>query len=86
MKASVRSTEARHRLFRDDLVAVLKKYSDELSAQEMLALAAHLVGQIVALQDQRQMTPEEAMQIVARNIEQGNREAIDNLLGSKGSA
>ncbi len=87
MKASVRAAEARHRLFRDDLVAVLRKYSNELSAQEMLALAAHLVGQIVAMQDQRTVTPEMAMQIVSRNIEQGNREVLDNLLDAKsGSA
>lgn len=75
-----------HTVFRNDLVAVLKKHGDTLTAPEMLALASHLVGQLVALQDQRTVTPEMAMKLVADNIEQGNQEAIDGLLDTKGSA
>lgn len=57
-----------------------------MSAQEMLALSAHLVGQIIAMQDQRTVTPEMAMKIVARNIEQGNQEAVDGLSAPAGRA
>lgn len=76
----------KHRAFRDDLIAVLRKHGDALSAEEMLALAAHLVGQLIALQDQRSMTPDRAMTIVAMNIEQGNGEALAGVLRSEGSA
>ena len=75
-----------HTAFRDDLVAVLRKHAGPLSAPEMLALTAHLVGQLVALQDQRTMSPNRAMEIVAANIEQGNQEVLDGLRASQGSA
>ena len=80
----VKPAAPKHTAFRDDLVAVLKKHGDQLTASEMLALAAHLTGQLVAMQDQRAMTPSQAMEIVAANIEQGNREVIDGLLDSTG--
>lgn len=76
----------KHRAFRDDLVDVLRKHGERLSAPEMLALASHLVGQLVALQDQRSMSPDRAMEIVAANIEQGNQEVLDGLHKSAGSA
>ena len=78
--------ESRHVAFRDELVAVLKKHGDNLTAPEMLALAAHMVGQLVALQDQRSMSPGQAMEIVAANIEEGNQEVIGGLLNSRGSS
>lgn len=73
--------EARHRAFRDDLLALLREYAGELEATEMLALSAHIVGQIIALQDQRTMTSTLAMEIVAHNIIQGNIEAMAELVG-----
>jgi hypothetical protein len=76
--------QPKHTAFRDDLVAVLKKH--DLTAPEMLALAAHLTGQLVALQDQTTMTPERAMDIVAANLELGNQAIIGDLLASKGVA
>jgi hypothetical protein len=85
MSRRIKPTAA-HAAFRDDLIAVLRKHGDALTAPEMLALAAHLTGQLVALQDQRVMSPDRAMQIVAANIEQGNQEAIGRLLNTKGSA
>jgi hypothetical protein len=78
--------EPKHVAFRDDLVAVLRRHGGALEASEMLALAAHLVGQIIALQDQQTMSPERAMEIVARNIEQGNSEILSGLLDSQGRA
>ena len=47
----------------------------------MLALSAHLVGQIIAMQDQRKMSPAMAMEIVAKNIERGNGEVLTELAG-----
>ncbi len=65
-----------HLAFRNDCIALLNKFAGKLDAQDMLALAAHLVGQIVAMQDMRKVTPEMALELVQRNIEQGNAEAV----------
>lgn len=78
--------QARHRAFRADALAVLKKHAGHLTAQEMLALAAHLVGQIIAMQDQRIMSSDMAMQIVIDNIEQGNMEALQQMDKPAGQA
>lgn len=77
----VRSQEptARHRAFRDKLIEALREF-DDVPADQMLAIASHMVGQLVALQDQRKVTPGTAMEIVARNIELGNAEAIGTSL------
>lgn len=72
----------RHRAFRDDMIAVLKKHAGDLDATDMLALAAHLVGQLVAMQDQRKYTPPIIMEMVGENIEQGNREAMAEVAGN----
>lgn len=58
--------------FRDDCIALLRRHT--LTGEEMLAAAAHLTGQIVALQDVH-MTRANALQIIGLNIELGSREA-----------
>ena len=68
-----------------ELSTANRKHSKDLDDQDMLALGAHLVGQIIALQDQRKMTPGLAMEIVARNIELGNAEVIAPLMRSEGN-
>jgi hypothetical protein len=50
-----------------------------VSAEQLLAIAANVVGKLMALQDRREVTPEEAMAIVLMNIEAGNKEAVDGL-------
>lgn len=75
-----------HQAFRDDAIALLRKHVAILSAKELLALAAHLVGQIIAMQDQRITTSETAIEIVAANIQIGNAEAIENLSTPHGTA
>ena len=82
MSESIIKPAAKHQAFRDDLIALLKKYAGDLDAKEMLALAAHLVGQIIAMQDQRKVSPELAMKITVRNIEVGNAEALAELGGN----
>lgn len=66
--------------FRHALLEVMKQHGAALDAAELLAVASHLVGQLVAMQDQRTMTPAMAMALVGQNIERGNQEAIDSLL------
>lgn len=75
-----------HRAFRDDALALLRKHAGHLDATDMLALSAHMVGQIVAMQDQRKVTRDMALQVIMDNIEQGNREVLDGLRTSSGSA
>ncbi len=70
-----------HNAFHNELIALLQKHAGQLDAVEMLALGGHMVGQILALQDQRTMTPEKGMAIILANIEKGNAEAIDQLAG-----
>ena len=60
---------------------VLKEYEDELTPLEMLAVASNLVGKLMAMQDQREMTPESVITVVQKNIELGNQQVITELLG-----
>lgn len=70
--------------FRDALLDTMRTHGAEIPADELLAVAAHLVGQLIAMQDQRTMTSSMAMQIVTANIERGNQEAIHGLLNETG--
>jgi hypothetical protein len=66
------------------LTNAMRPYADKLGAQGMLAVAAALVGQLIALQDQRSMTRAMAMEIVARNIESANQGVLDSLRNAPG--
>lgn len=69
--------------FRDEMVAVLRKH-EHLRADEMLAVASYFVGQLIALQDQRKVTPSMAMELVASNIEAGNQHALTEVMSAGG--
>ena len=69
---------------RQALANAMRPYADKLGPQGMLAVASAFVGQLVALQDQRTMTPAMAMEIVARNIESANQEALTSLRDAPG--
>lgn len=75
---------AQHLAFRKDLHDVIRKHGPQLDAMDLLAALSHLVGQVIALQDQRLYTPQAAMDIVSANIVQGNSEVVENLLGAAG--
>lgn len=79
-------TKPEHEVAYQELNALIGKHAAQVSAVEMLAIAANVVGKIIALQDQRTMTPDKAMTIVAINIELGNQQVLDELQKSKGSA
>lgn len=83
---ALRQAKAEHQAVLDELTAILKKHTKDLDAAEVLAVAANMVGKIIALQDQRTMTPRRAMEIVIKNIEHGNAEAFRHLSESRGSA
>ncbi len=54
----------------------------EMTAVEMLAVTAQLVGNLIAYQDQRAMSPDQAMELVTQNILAGNALAIHETLGA----
>ena len=83
---SVHMAEPRHQVVYQDLGVLLSKHANSVTAAEILAIAANMVGKLIALQDQRTMSKDVAMEIVAQNIEQGNAEIIQNLQNSQGGA
>jgi hypothetical protein len=70
-----------HIAYMDDLKAALAKHQ-HLSPQEMLAIASQFVGNLTAMQDQRRYSAGQIMEMVGKNIEIGNAEAIQSLLGN----
>ena len=74
MKAKM--TEQQHEQFYQELVELMRKYSAALDSTECLAIAANMVGKLVALQDKATITPAMAMEIVALNLEDGNAQAM----------
>ena len=75
-----------HEVAYQDIVALVRKHGEHLGAVEMLAIAANMLGKLCAIQDQRSLTPAIVMEIVAQNVEEGNRQAVANIQQSKGSA
>jgi hypothetical protein len=75
---------ALHLAFRKALEEAMRTHGATLQADELLAVMSHCVGQLIALQDQRKMTPAMAMDLVSSNIEQGNREVVLSLLTQTG--
>lgn len=86
MKTKLFGTDARHMTFKQDLDKLLKKHCARLPSSHILAISAQVTGMIVALQDQRTMTPEMAMTIVANNIEEGNKAMLETVMKTKGNA
>lgn len=76
--------KANHEAFRNALIAVFREHETTVSAQEMLAISSHFVGQLVALQDQRKVTPDQALRIVAANLGEGNRQVVRELMEKSG--
>jgi hypothetical protein len=70
--------------FVNDLKAAIGRHK-HLTPQEMLAGAAQLVGNLVALQDQRKMTPAMALEVVQANIEVGNQASMAEVSAVAGS-
>lgn len=65
-----------HQVAYEDLVGLLRKHADKMSKEEFLAVAANIVGKIIALQNKATTSKDRALEIVGHNIELGNAEAI----------
>lgn len=66
----------------DDLIAAVRKHSDKLTPEELLALFAKMTGRTMAMLDQSKYTTDMAFTIITENIEHGNMEMIAQLLGT----
>ena len=75
-----------HEVVYQDLTALVAKHASKLSSLEILAIASNMVGKILALQDQRTVTPALALEVVQKNIEKGNQQAVAELSQTKGNA
>jgi len=76
-----------HEVIYQDLVAlVVGRHRDKVSAVEMLAIAANMIGKLAAMQDPRTLTAEQVIDIIIKNIEVGNQQIIDQVKNAKGSA
>ncbi len=84
--AGTRPAAPRHEVVYAELVALLDRHTGDLSALEVLAVAANMVGKIAAMQDQRRGSPEEAMETVAHNIEIGYQQGFAQLAAVAGEA
>lgn len=83
---SRRLSKAEHEAFYQEFVALLNKHAGKLDAIEMLAVGANAIGKMIAMQDQRRYTAPQVMEIVGRNIEEGNRQVLKQLGASQGRA
>ena len=83
--AHMRPATAEHEALALDIKRALAKHPD-VSGMEMLGVLSVILGQLIALQDQTRYTREGVMEMVARNIEEGNHSVIRLLHQTEGSA
>ena len=70
-----------------DLCQLMSKHAASMTALELLAVASNMLGKLVAMQDQRTVSRDLALQVVAANLEKGNQAVVEELLSeSMGSA
>ncbi len=84
MKIEIAKPE--HEALYSELLDIVRRHADKMSSIQVLAIAANMVGKIVAMQDQRTVTPELAMHTVFENIKAGNMEAIRQISETVGQA
>lgn len=82
-----KSIEARavHLDVKADLAEILRKY-EKLDPIEILAVAAQVVGMLIAHQDSQKVSSASAMRTVLANIELGNQTAVEPLSNPAGRA
>jgi F420-0:gamma-glutamyl ligase len=82
----IHQAKTEHEVAYQDLCQLVSRHADELTQLDILAIAANMVGKLIALQDQRTLSPSEAMEIVIKNIERGNQQVIEHIERTEGSA
>jgi hypothetical protein len=82
---SLHLAKPEHEVAYQDLCALVNKHADKLTSLELLAVAANMLGKLIALQDMRTVSPQAAMEIVSQNIQHGNKQVLEQLEKSLGS-
>jgi len=67
------------------ILDLIREHEDFVTSVELLAIAANIVGKLIALQNQNEITPDEVMEIVSKNIEIGNAQALDEMNNHNGT-
>ena len=83
---SLHFAKPEHEVAYQDMCQLVARHANKLTSLELLAVAANMLGKLVALQDQRTISPAMVMEIVVKNVEHGNKQVLDELAKSKGSA
>lgn len=83
---SVHLAKPEHEVLYQELIALVNKHAGHMDALQMLAVASNMLGKLVAMQDQRTVTPDMAMEVVAKNIEYGNQQVLQQLDATNGRA
>lgn len=78
----LRPTNDKHEMLYQELIAAMRKH--DLSAVEILAVLSNMVGKALALQDQTKGDADFYMKIVRANLEEGNRQAIAEVMNPVG--
>ena len=81
---SLHLAKPEHEVLYQELIKLVNGHAGKLDALEMLAVASNMLGKMVAMQDQRTVTPEKAMEVVAKNIEYGNQQVLEQLSKTAG--
>ena len=86
MRQATKSERDRLMRVKAQLIGSMKSelVAGEISKPEALALFAQVTGMLIAMQDQRTMTPDDAMTLVSRNIQEGNASFIDQMFSGPG--
>lgn len=82
----IKVAKPEHEVLYQDLAKLIGRHGDKVTAEEMLAIAANMLGKLLAFQDQRTMTRERGLEIIIQNIEVGNQQAIAEVSNSRGCA
>lgn len=71
--------------FISELRSTVDRHREKLPGQHLLAGLAHVTGMLVALQDQRVMTPDIAMKVVQANMVEGHKTALKRVMSAGGA-
>ncbi len=69
--------------FRLDAMAMLQRHMTPDTKERLLAVAAQLCGQLLAMQDQRTMTPQMGVDLIWLNVQVGNHQVIGKLANAE---
>lgn len=87
MSGRIVMAKPEHEVAYQELIALMNRHADKLTALEILALVGNVAGKVIAMQDQRVISPEYAMETLIKNLEYGNAQTIEALgRATKGNA